>query len=185
MKKSHVVIGLFFSVVAVFAILQITGKIDLSKKTEQSSEIAEAEIVDSWTSPAFGNAEAQITVNLYSDNAISITTTAKQKNCIIYNKEFFVHYGPTYANDISHEDVELSVMAKLPEIGENYCGLLVPYDCTKVILNCKENNVYDFELHNKNYCYKGKISLLTYPENNDNELVLVDKKGNEHIINEE
>lgn len=185
MKKSHIVIGLFFSVLAVFAILQITGKIDLSKETEQPSEIAEAEIVDSWTSPVFGNAEVQITVNLYSDNALSIATTAKQKNCIIYNEEFFVHHGPTYANDISYEDVELSVMAKLPEIGENYCGLLVPYDCSKVVLNGKENDAYDFELRNKNYCYKGKISLLTYPENNDNELVLVDKKGKEHVIEDE
>ena len=186
MKKLRIILGSLFTIIAIFAFLKALGLIDtttLQDKLQTTKNSAtSAQVVDKWVSVPFGNAKARITVNLYDDNTVTQSITSEQKNFTIYNKEVNIYKLVENINELSYNDIELFIMGCNPKNHENYCGIIIPSDCSSAIFNKKKCDIYEFKVENKNYNLKGKICLLTYPQGGDNELILVDKKGNEHII---
>ncbi len=148
--------------------------------------------IDEWVSEPFGELDVTISFSSYDSGFIRLKLQSNNKK--FDDDSFSWFYRDSKEMDISEvtydippNEVWLMNGGKDTETGMIYSAFAVPLDCEKILLDGNETIPQKASIETTVGEKEFKVCTLTYfdEEQNNHEFILIDKGGNEHLIEED
>lgn len=183
-------------IVIAIVILKLTGVYDVTTLFNNSSDNSDFEVIDEWNSEPFGDLQVKAIVKSCSNNSIYLSMTSESED-FKANNPSIDEFGPfqtsyrstgNYTLDnISYGDTILMDGGENIKTGELYSLVEVPLECEYAILDGERINLVSGQVKTTDGISRFKLCLTTYYDGDqeNHELIFVDKEGNKHLIVDE
>lgn len=196
-KLSSAIISVLGIMAILLMLLRITGVFDITtlfRNSSGNSNIQDSRggyFIDEWVSEPFGDLDVTLSFTSYDNGFIRTKLHSDSKKFNELDSEWFYKDSEEMViSEVTYDTPPNNVPSLSGGIdtatGMYYTGFAVPLDCEKILLDGNETIPQEASINTTVGEIEFKVCTLTYFEDeddpNNHEFILIDKGGNEHLI---